>query len=110
MTVLLMILAIIFGFVFYVYLRGLRVQREMGIDPDSMPIEDAVRARYQQRQIQEELKAAGRAEGDPRLGKAMAKTFGEMTGVCPACHGIVWKQADQCGHCGHPLQAKASDE
>lgn len=34
----------------------------------------------------------------------MAKTVGEMTGVCPACHGLVRKQADQCGHCGHRLK------
>lgn len=40
---------------------------------------------------------------DPKLLNAMGKTLEEMTGTCPACGGLVWTEAERCGHCGQEL-------
>ena len=105
----LVVLGVIVGVIVLVYRRGQRVQREMGVDADTTSIGDALRARYEQRKVEAELKAAGRAVGDPKLGNAMGRAFLEMSGVCPACHGLVWKEADECGHCGHRLREAARE-
>ena len=100
----LLILAILVGVTVWIYRRGDRVRQEMGIDPETTLIGDALRARKQQLQVEKGLKNSGKAIGDPNLGKAMGEAFMEMSGVCPVCNELVWKDAEKCDHCGHRLK------
>ena len=89
--------------------RGKRVAEQMGIDSETTTLDEAVRARYAQRRLAELLKASVSEAGDPRLGKAMADTFTEMTGMCPACKRLTWKEAETCDHCGQVLREPTSE-
>lgn len=89
---------------FALHRHGKRVAEQMGIDSETTSLDEATRVRFDQRRAAEKLKATGRAMGDPKLGDAMAKTFMDMTAMCPECKGLVDKEADACGHCGYPLR------
>lgn len=54
--------------------------------------------------VKHELREVGKAIGNPRLGNAMARALGEMSGACPSCGGPIWVEAEECGHCHHRLK------
>ena len=94
-------LAVIILLVVWATRRGARIADELGIDPEDQHmgnVNEALSARRQQRQAQQHIR---REAGN--LGDAMAQAIGEMSAGCPSCGGLVWTEAESCGHCGQSL-------
>lgn len=92
--------------------HGKRLNEKLHINPDTYTsgkgwdaIKSKKEAEQAERQRVKEWADAGKAFGDEKLGKSMGGALNDMAGECPECRGLVWNEAENCGHCGASLHS-----